>query len=613
MRLSWHNISLQVRDRGGQYKKILSNISGTAESGRMMVFMGPSGSGKTSLLKTLSCDVCPGHKTGGAVLLDGSHIPRNFMTYVSFLDQDSRYLGYYTVSQFLEINTAGRHRDKQLCEVRSEVSHIIEKFYLEKCRDTAVSKLSGGEMKRLLVANEILSDRPIMFLDEPTTGLDSRLALELIYILKKLAVARSKIVILTIHQPSQTIMRFVDDLCFIQDGKLVYSGPLHDCESFLAQHGLVRPSDIPLTEYLFVLSVVETDDPVIRTQSARFRALLESIPDSECSLHSSGKSILTAESALQCRLIPHLLMRQLRYRFMPGKGWKFVLKWVFMMSTYTVFLLFFYYLVKYSTRNIAKENNVLSHQLPKLNMFMTIKSFVDVFYLLMALLSTALLKDSLEEIEYNRMEVKKSYYAVNEFAVAVLLFQLLAMHTSVLLIFCALCFFLDSGLPLLFLRFFAPGTSLVVVQTLLFLVLAKSESVASCLSLVVFFGKSYERIKVFHRFLTGMRPLLRVFSLLLHFFPTSACEIYAGHSLNGAVDSYISDQEEGIRLVLEEFIGKYFRDANDSNVKLLKQHGIGLATYMRICAAVLLCMLLLAYAVLRRRLSSPTRLRLEKK
>lgn len=283
------------------------------------------------------------------------------------------------------------------------------------------------------------------------------------------------------------------------------------------------------------------------------------------------------------------------------------------MSTYTVFLLFFYYLMKYSTRNIARDHSELSHQLPKLNMFLTIKSFVDIFYLLMALLSTALLKGSLEEIKYNRIEVRKSYYAVNEFVIAVLLFQLLAMHVSVFLIFFALCFFLDAGLPLLFLRFFAPGTSFVVVQTLLFLVLAKSESVASCLSLIVFFGKSYERVRIFHQFLTNMRPLLRTFSLLLHFFPTSACEIYAMRSLNNAVDRYISDQEENIRLVLDEIIGEYFRDANYSNVELLKQHGIGFETYIHICAAVLLCMLLLSYAVLKRRLSTPTRLRLEKK
>lgn len=612
MKLSWNNISLQVRDRGGHYKKILSNISGSAESGRMMVFMGPSGCGKTTLLKTLSCDVCPGHKTGGTILLNGNHISQKFMMHVSFLDQDSRYLGYYTVSQFLEINTAGRHRDKQLCEIRSEVNHILEKFYLEKCRDVVLSKLSGGEIKRLLVANEILSDRPIMFLDEPTTGLDSRLALELIYILKRLAVARKKIVILTIHQPSQTIMRFVDDLCFIQDGKLVYSGPLQDCEKFLIQHGLERPGDIPLAEYLFVLSVVETDDPVIRMQSVRFRGLLESIPECEFSLRNSGKSTLMADSAFKYRLIPHLFMRQFKYRLIPGKWWKFMLKWVFMMSTYTVFLLFFFYLMKYSTKDIARHRE-LFRQLPKLNMFLTIKSFIDFFYLLMGLLSTALLKGSLEEIKYNRMEVRKSYYAVNEFAFAVLLFQLLAMHVSVFIIFCALCFFLDAGLPLLFLQFFVPGTSFVVVQTLLFLVLAKSESVASCLSLIVFFGKSYERVRIFQRFLAKVRPFLRVFSLLLHFFPTSACEIYAVRSLNDIVDRYISDQEENIRLILDEIIGKYFRDANETNLELLKQYGIRFDTYMHICVAVFFCMLLLAYVVLKRRLSTPTRLRLEKK
>ena len=86
------------------------------------------------------------------------------------------------------------------------VNEIIKNLGLEKCRntwigDTRIRGISGGEKKRTSIGLELLINPSIIFLDEPTTGLDSTTSLNLIKFLNKLA-KQGRTVISTIHQPS---------------------------------------------------------------------------------------------------------------------------------------------------------------------------------------------------------------------------------------------------------------------------------------------------------------------------------------------------------------------------------------------------------------------------
>jgi ABC-type multidrug transport system ATPase subunit len=89
------------------------------------------------------------------------------------------------------------------------VNRVIEFLGLTRCKDTYVGDnrirgISGGEKKRTSIGLELLINPSIMFLDEPTTGLDSTTALNLITFLNKLA-KTGRTVVSTIHQPSSEI------------------------------------------------------------------------------------------------------------------------------------------------------------------------------------------------------------------------------------------------------------------------------------------------------------------------------------------------------------------------------------------------------------------------
>ena len=82
--------------------------------------------------------------------------------------------------------------------------------------------LSGGERKRTSIGVELLTNPSLIFLDEPTTGLDSETALQLILLLEALALG-GRTVISTIHQPSSDIFMSFDKLILLVQGNVIYS------------------------------------------------------------------------------------------------------------------------------------------------------------------------------------------------------------------------------------------------------------------------------------------------------------------------------------------------------------------------------------------------------
>jgi ABC-type multidrug transport system ATPase subunit len=95
--------------------------------------------------------------------------------------------------------------------------------------------LSGGEVRRLAIGSEIVHFPSIIYLDEPTTGLDSSSSLGIMSILKDLA-NRGRTVICTVHQPSQEIFALLDKVLLLATGRAVYFGPSSQVCSFFSPY-----------------------------------------------------------------------------------------------------------------------------------------------------------------------------------------------------------------------------------------------------------------------------------------------------------------------------------------------------------------------------------------
>lgn len=117
-----------------------------------------------------------------------------------------------------------------------------------QCRD-----LSGGEQKRLSIAVELVDDPSILFLDEPTTGLDASSSTQCIQLLKKLA-QQSKTVVCTIHSPSALLVEMFDHLYALADGSCIYQGSSKNIVPFLAELDLICPQIYSPCDFLLEIA-----------------------------------------------------------------------------------------------------------------------------------------------------------------------------------------------------------------------------------------------------------------------------------------------------------------------------------------------------------------------
>lgn len=128
------------------------------------------------------------------------------------------------------------------------ISEILNHLNLTHQRKSTADKLSGGERKRLSIAVELVANPKILFLDEPTTGLDEVTAAQCIRLLKMLA-AEGRTIVCTIHQPSATIFNYFDNIYVLAKGMCVYQGTPSAIVPFLTTMNLLCPLHYSPSDY----------------------------------------------------------------------------------------------------------------------------------------------------------------------------------------------------------------------------------------------------------------------------------------------------------------------------------------------------------------------------
>lgn len=138
-------------------------------------------------------------------------------------------------------------------EKEKKIKETLSKLTIELKSGSFVRDLSGGEQKRLSIAVEIIHDPKILFLDEPTTGLDSVASVNCIHHLKKLA-SEGRTVLITIHQPSALILKIFDHVYALAEGHCIYQGTSDKIVPFLNDLDLRCPSTYNPADFLLEIA-----------------------------------------------------------------------------------------------------------------------------------------------------------------------------------------------------------------------------------------------------------------------------------------------------------------------------------------------------------------------
>ncbi|XP_058239867.1 broad substrate specificity ATP-binding cassette transporter ABCG2d isoform X2 [Hemibagrus wyckioides] len=270
--VSFHNICYSVTIKSRSCKKksvtkdILVDLNGIMRPG-LNAILGPTGSGKSSFLDVLAARKDPSGLSG-EVLIDGAPQPSNFKCLSGYVVQDDTVMGTLTVRENLRFSAALRLSSSiKQKEKEARVNRLISELGLSKVADRRVGTqlirgISGGERKRTSIGMEMIIDPSVLFLDEPTTGLDASTANSVLLLLKRMA-NNGRTIIMSIHQPRYSIYQLFDNLTLLVSGKQVYHGPAHKALDYFANLGYEceahnNPAD-------FFLDVINGDSVAVTT------------------------------------------------------------------------------------------------------------------------------------------------------------------------------------------------------------------------------------------------------------------------------------------------------------------------------------------------------------
>ena len=217
-----HVPTIIVNDVSKRYGKIeaLKNVSLQVEQGAVLGMLGPNGAGKTTLVKILSCLIKP---TSGLASVGGFDV-------VNQTRQIRSIIGLAGQSAAVDENLTGRENLVLVArlyhlsrgESRKRAGELLEQFDLVESGDRAVKTYSGGMRRRLDLGASLVARPQVLFLDEPTTGLDPRSRNELWDVIRELV--RGGTTVLLTTQYLEEADQLADRITVIDHGSLIAEG-----------------------------------------------------------------------------------------------------------------------------------------------------------------------------------------------------------------------------------------------------------------------------------------------------------------------------------------------------------------------------------------------------
>ncbi|NIO48068.1 MAG: ATP-binding cassette domain-containing protein [Candidatus Aminicenantes bacterium] len=203
-------------------KEILRGISLSVEQGEVFGYLGPNGAGKTTTIKCILGLIFP--EKGKIEIFSHPHLSPKAKEKIGFLPENPYFYDHLTASEFLDYYSQLFLLKKG--EKEEKIKNLIRLVNLEDSADLQLRKFSRGMLQRIGMAQALLNDPSLAFLDEPLGGLDPLGRKEMRDIIVRLK-DEGKTVFLSSHI-LQDIEMICDRVAIIVNGKIINQGALHD-------------------------------------------------------------------------------------------------------------------------------------------------------------------------------------------------------------------------------------------------------------------------------------------------------------------------------------------------------------------------------------------------
>lgn len=215
-----HNIKKSYKLDGFDLR-ILKGINLSIEKGEFVAIMGPSGSGKSTLMNILGCLDTP---SSGNYILDGQNIEKltpDELAHIrnqkiGFVFQGFNLLPRTTAIENVELPMVYASVKEEVR--KSKAKEALEKVGLKSRMYHLPNQLSGGQQQRVAIARAIVNEAPLIFADEPTGNLDTKMSVEIMKLFTELNKEMGRTIILVTHE--EDIAAYADRIIKIVDGEI---------------------------------------------------------------------------------------------------------------------------------------------------------------------------------------------------------------------------------------------------------------------------------------------------------------------------------------------------------------------------------------------------------
>ena len=271
----------KVFGSGGREIRAVDGIDLEVTKGEFFGLLGPNGAGKSTTIGMLTTRVIP---TAGEAYVAGVDVvadPATAKRYIGVVPQTNTLDRQLSVFENLEFH--GRYFGMSRRDAAARANGLLDQFKLADRRDANVNELSGGMAQRLMVARALVHEPQILFLDEPTSGIDPQTRLALWEILRDLH-AEGQTILLTTHYMEEADA-LCDRLAIIDHGRVLALGTPDELKNGLGADTVItvtfaEPPDalLPRVERLQAVDRVErAGDTTVRVYAGDAEGLLADI------------------------------------------------------------------------------------------------------------------------------------------------------------------------------------------------------------------------------------------------------------------------------------------------------------------------------------------------
>jgi ABC-type multidrug transport system ATPase subunit len=221
------NLVKEYRRTDGPPLRAVDGISFSVEQGTIFGLLGPNGAGKSTTIKVLTTLLAP---TSGTVLVNGFDVvrqPLDVRKNLCVVLQENAVEVFLTVRHnFL---TFGKFHGMTSAQIEAKMGRVIELFSLQEVIDQKPIDLSGGLKRRVQVAKMFLVDKPVVFLDEATTGMDTFNKRATMNAIREEA-QHGRTIVLTTHMLEEA-EELCDSIAIINHGRIIASGTTNEVKN----------------------------------------------------------------------------------------------------------------------------------------------------------------------------------------------------------------------------------------------------------------------------------------------------------------------------------------------------------------------------------------------